>query len=260
MEGQKIPTWNPDPPIADRGRNHRHPCVLDRPQQAQRHHLHRIRHLKQCRHRQQRDAKRNDFSALRFALIQKQRNNRHREAEKQHHHHRTKANRQRNRHFGRIAKTLPVSRAIRPPGSHRRRIRQPQMHHERQCRDLHGDAMRRQFNGANPAHHQRRRLKQPALGQRSHPNRPAQPEHLMQSLPVRSPKALEQMKMPQFRQPSGINRQGQGRQRLHQNRGYRRPAHAQFRRPPMAKDQRIGQHKVNPHRRQRHPQHHLRPL
>ena len=132
------------------------------------------------------------------------------------------------------------------------------MHHEGQRRDLHRDAVRGKLDRTDPAHHHRHAGKQTRLQESGHSDRPAQPEHLAQRLPIRPPKALEQMEALQLRQPAGIDRQDHKGHQLHRQRGYGRPAHPKFRHPPVSEDQRIGDQKVHPDSADGGPQHDLR--
>ena len=134
------------------------------------------------------------------------------------------------------------------------------MHHEGQRRNLKRDAMRRKLARADPTHHQRRCLEQPALGQTCQPDRQAQPENLRISRPVGPPDPLKQRKPAQRRLPCRVDGKGSEGKPLHAKRRNRRAAHPQFRRAELAEDQHPVHRGIDRHPRQRDPQDHLRAL
>ena len=132
------------------------------------------------------------------------------------------------------------------------------MHHECGRGNLQRNPVGRQWQGAQPAQHNRRGPKQRHLGQSGYANRPAQPKNPAQRLGIGAPKAFEQRMFGCG--PCRVDRQQHRRYRLHRHRGPSRPANAHFRRAPMAKYQRVIHENIHHHRSQCHPKHHLRAL
>ena len=117
-----------------------------------------------------------------------------------------------------------------------------------------------ELGGADPAHHQRRGLEEPAFGQPRQAHRPPQPEHCAKPRPIGPPKTLEETVFRQCGQKGGVKHNQPQRHDLHRHGGNGRARDAQLGRAQIAKDQGPVQQHIQRHRRHRDPQHDLRAL
>ena len=160
------------------------------------------------------------------------------------------------------ARVMPTGSPLaeKQPDPHRRRLAEPQRHHEGQCRDLQRDRMRGDRFRVDQAHQIGGGAEHAAFEPHRQADREAEPPQLAVARPVGPPEAAEQVEAAELAVGDDDQRQHQRQQRPDDRAGQPAAENAQRRQAEMAEDQPIAEQRVEHDAGQADHQHPAGPL